>query len=144
VDVSQPSETQQAEPLLTFYQHVLAASRLFPAVQRQMPNKVCDHLGELLVAAQQALVSYLEPTSLDEVWAYEPSLRAPALAFLLGSYQRSRSGDQDLRLEIDRWSSYLWQHDEDQELLPLVDADMHTAEDLVRWFRCHEQLLGVI
>ena len=144
MDESHPREAGQAEPLLTFYRHVLAASRLFPAVKRQMADKVCDHLGELLVAAQQAVVSYLKPTSIKEVWAYEPSLRAPALAFLLWSYQRSRSGDHETRSQIDRWSSYLWQQDEEQELLPLVDADVHTAEDLVRWFQRNEYLLGAV
>ena len=142
VDEIHSKGTRQAELLLTFYQHVLAASRLFPAVQRQMADKVCDHLGELLVAAQQAVVSHLKPTSMDEVRAYEPSLRAPALAFLLWSHQRSKSGDQNLCSEIDRWSSYLWQQDEEQELLPLIDAHVNTTEDLVRWFRHHEQLLG--
>ena len=142
--MSNPGKTEQGEPLFTFYQHVLAAYHLFPAVKRRMAGKVCDHLGELLVAAQQAVVSYLEPTGVEEVRAYEPTLRVPALVFLLEIYQGGRTGDQDLRSEIDRWSSYLWQQDEEQELLPLVDASVHTAEDLVRWFRCHERLLGAV
>ena len=142
--VSDPGKTEQAEPLLAFYQHVLAAYQLFPAVQRRMADKVCDYLGELLVAAQQAVVCHQKPRSVDEVRAYEPSLRAPALAFLLWAYQQNRTGEDDLPFEVARWSDYLWQQDEDQELLPLVDANVQTAEDLVRWFRCHEQLLEVV
>lgn len=142
--MSDSEETVQAEPLLTFYQHVLAASRLFPAVERYLANKACDYLGELLIATQQAVVHYQEPNSVDEVRGYEPSLRAPALAFLLWTYQRSGRGDHDLHSEVARWSDYLWQQEEEQELLPLVDGNVRTTEDLMRWFRCHEQLLRVI
>ena len=138
------SDSGEPEPLLTFYQYVLAAYRLFPVIQSKISGKICDHLGELLVAVQQAVVCEQGPTSVEEVRAYEPSLRAPALVFLLENYGRDNSGGDDLRGDIARWSGYLWQQEQEEDLLPLVDAGVRTAEDLVRWFRCHEALLGAV
>ena len=120
-------------------------------MKRRLADSAYDYLGELFALAQKAVVHYRKPIGVEEIRAYEPSLRVPALVFLLEGYERDRSWDEDLRCEIARWSDSLWEQDDfweqdgegEKELLPLVDADVQSVEDLVRWFRRNERLLDI-
>jgi hypothetical protein len=126
------------KPLLEIYRHALKARHLAESRPCELEEAVVDHLYSAVGELEEQIVRLRLPTSVDEIRAYQPTLRFAGLSYLLDEYANARGRPFEVVREVEAWKDYLGEEQAHVESV-LAAADIHCTDDLVAWLRQHQK-----
>jgi len=119
--------------LMELYEQLYRANHLVPGLPEELRDQIRDSFWELYGRFHEEMMKYWNPSTLDDVRRYPPSLWGPALVYLINRYAKQTSCEWEKMAELDELKDFLWD-DEANATRVLSDAHCRTVGDVVSWF----------